>query len=57
MAITFVGLVFHVVMLPGRVGPEVTPEVQTIFQQLQLLVQRPACSKQVGCFISVFSLL
>ena len=55
MAITFVGLVFHVVILPGRVG--LTPEVQTIFQQLQLLVQRPACSKQVGCFLSVFSSL
>ena len=57
MAIKFVGLVFHVVILPGRMG--LTPEVQTIFQQLQrqlqlqLLVQRPACTKQVGRFISV----
>ena len=33
MAITFVGLVFHLVILPGRVG--LTPQVQTIFQQLQ----------------------
>ena len=47
IAITFVGLVFHVVILPGRIG--LTPEVQTIFQQLQrqlqlqLLVQRPSC--------------
>ena len=59
IATTFVGLVFHVVILPGRIG--LTPEVQAIFQQLQrqlqlqLLVQRPACTKQVGCLL-VFSL-
>ena len=59
IATTFVGLVFHIVILPGRIG--LTPEVQAIFQQLQrqlqlqLLVQRPACTKQVGCLL-VFSL-